>query len=109
MYTGPDLFVMVMLTNEGVMYEDGNPAIDDFEVFTSVEKAKQYALAMEEQEWADLDDRPAQFVPPTWTDSDSGTHSRSSDDRDMSYLGYQYVIGPILVDPHQQSQEGTTL
>lgn len=96
-----ELYSLVMLTSDDVSYEDGDPAIDDFEVFSSVEKAKDYVRRTEEVEWSTSgpNGKPAtaQFVEPTWL---AGVNEQwSTSNEDDSYLGYTYIIAPLYIDP----------
>lgn len=93
----PTLFTLVMLSKD-VSYEDGDAGIDDFEVFSSVEKAKQFAYHVELAMFTEASPDDTEFKPITWQDHQDGRGAESGD-FDSSYNGYTYVIRPVDVDP----------
>lgn len=94
------LYTLLMLSRE-VSYEDGDPGIEDFEIFTSIEKAKAYAEAMEWAEWEQID-QSEKFASLKWTQSGNTTSTGPNADTydfDSSYLGYHYTITWTILNP----------
>lgn len=95
-----ELYSLTMLSKDWQFVDDNDPGIDDFEVFTSVDKAKQYAQAIEVEAWADLNARPAQCHDLAWTDTHQGHGAECTTAYDENFSGYAFVIEPLRIDPN---------